>query len=187
MTQDVRKINRIAVHVENILNELDPNWSKDSEMEQTPIRVAKAWLELTKGYQKEDFKPTAFDTTYKGMVTRKDIPIYSICAHHMLPYVGKCHVGLICNGQKLGLSKIIRAVQHWSARFTSQEELTQYIVNKLNVLVKPLGVIVIIEAEHMCEALRGVRVANVPTITSWYIGAYEDLVTRDEFLRLIGR
>jgi len=181
------KARRIAVHVENILNELHPEWNEDSEMEETPIRVAKAWIELIRGYSKPDFNMTAFPTKVEGMLVRPDIPFTSICAHHMLPYSGKCHVGLIYKDKKLGISKIIRAVQYWSARFTSQEELTDYIANQFDIIIKPIGVMVVTEAYHTCESIRGVRVPNVPTKYAVIRGAFKEIATRDEFYKLIGR
>jgi len=177
-------------HIRFILDRICPNWQDDPEMEETPRRVAESYRELTRGYDPPDFKFTLFPTTSKGMVVRRDIPFSSLCAHHLLPYVGKVHIGILYNGSKLGISKLVRGVQYWSARLTSQEELTLYILKELTKVVKPApkGVAVITEANHMCEALRGIKVPDVPTIIAEYSGPFmKDPKTRDEFLRLIGK
>jgi GTP cyclohydrolase I len=124
---------------------------------------------------------TTFPTTYQGMLVRDSIPFSSVCAHHIIPYIGVAHIGIIYDGRKLGLSKFIRAIQHWSAILSSQEELTQTIVEKFDSLLKPKGVIVVMTANHLCEAIRGIRVPNVATTTSWFSGAFEKHETRSEF------
>jgi len=178
----------MASHIRFILDRICPEWQDDPEMVDTPRRVAESLRELTRGYDPPDFTFTIFPTTYKGIVTIPDIPFNSLCAHHILPYIGKAHVGIIYNGKKLGLSKFIRGVQYWSARLTSQEELTQFIHKQLTNIMKPKGLAIVIEANHMCESLRGIKVPNVPTITAEYSGPFlKDSKTRDEFLRLIGK
>lgn len=155
------------------------------EFKRTPLRVGKAWAEMMRGYNKPDFELTAFPTTYKGMVVRKNIPIISLCAHHIIPYSGTVDFGYIPNGKKLGISKIIRFVQWKCAVMSSQEELTQEICEEFYKLVNPKGVMIVMTALHGCEACRGVKVGNVPTITSWFMGVFREKEPREEFMFLI--
>jgi GTP cyclohydrolase I len=155
------------------------------EFKRTPMRVASAWTEMMRGYKPPDFELTTFPTTYKGMVVRKGIPFISLCAHHIIPYSGTVDFGYIPNGNKLGISKIIRFVQWKSAVLSSQEELTQELCEDFNKMVKPKGVMVVMSALHGCEACRGVKVGNVPTITSWFMGVFKDKEPREEFMFLI--
>jgi GTP cyclohydrolase I len=157
------------------------DWRTNPEMKDTPDRVMKSYLELTRGYDIPEFKLTAFPTTYKGMLTRGGIPFTSLCAHHMLPYIGTADVGIIYNKKKLGLSKIIRLIQHYSAKLTSQEELTDEIVEVVYKVSEPKGFILVLKAYHLCEACRGVRVPNVSTITASFRGVFEKQATRNEF------
>lgn len=159
---------------------VDQDWDSE-ELERTPQRAAAGLLEMLRGYNKPDFKMTTFPTKYEGMVIKDSIPFASVCAHHIIPYVGIAHVGLIYKDRKLGISKIIRAVQHWSAVLSSQEELTQDIINNFVKLLDPKGVIVVMTANHFCEAIRGVKVPNVATTTSWFSGVFKEVATRHEF------
>lgn len=180
-------IENLADIIAGLLREIQPNlnFKDDPELKNTPVRVAKAYAELLRGYKPLPFTMTTFPTTYKGMVGRKEIPITSMCAHHLLPYTGTCDFGIIYRHKKLGISKIIRAIQHWAARLTSQEELTDDIVQNFQKLMNPRGIIVIIRACHSCEGIRGVKVPNIPTITSSMTGAFSGDATRAEFFKLI--
>ena len=179
--------NRLWRYNNLILSEIVPQCElATEECRETPGRSANAMLELLKGYQPPDFKFTTFPTNYKGMLVRAPIPFTSVCAHHVLPYTGHAYVGIIYNKKKLGISKIIRAVQYWAARLTSQEELTQFMVEQFDKIIKPKGVIVVLKAFHLCEGIRGVKVPNVETTTSWYVGVFEKDSTRNEFYSLIG-
>lgn len=169
-----------------IIKELgdDPN---RPGMKDTPKRVAKAWREWTRGYGPVPFEVKAFPTKYKGMLARKGIPFQSFCEHHMAIYQGVVHFAYIPNGKAIGLSKIIRLLQHWSARFTIQEDLTDDLFSRFQKLLKTKNVAIVISAFHSCESTRGVRVGNVPTITSKMGGSFaKNMATRDEFYRVVG-
>lgn len=159
----------------------DGKWKNDPEMKDTPKRITDSLLELTRGYRELDFNVTIFPTTSRGIVIRSPIPFTSLCAHHMLPYSGVAHVGLIYKNKKYGLSKIIRLVQHYCARLTSQEELTDLLVDKFYECIPLKGCIVVLEAYHLCEACRGVRVPDVMTITESFKGVFKLDATRSEF------
>lgn len=154
----------------------------------TPHRVAKAMQFMTQGYNmdpKDILKSAMFKEDYKQMVIVKDIEIYSLCEHHLLPFIGKAHVAYIPNGQITGLSKIARVVEAYARRFQVQERLTMQIKDCIQETLNPLGVAVVIEAQHMCMILRGVQKQNSVTTTSDFSGAFEKLATREEFIRLI--
>jgi GTP cyclohydrolase I len=156
----------------------------------TPVRVAEAMYFLTNGYlaNAEDILRSAmFREEYKQMVIVKDIDIYSMCEHHMLPFFGKAHVAYIPNGYITGLSKIARVVEVFSRRLQVQERLTTQIRNCIQNTLNPLGVAVVIEAQHMCMQIRGVQKQNSVTTTSAFTGVFlEQLNTREEFVHLIG-
>ncbi|MBK9391634.1 MAG: GTP cyclohydrolase I FolE [Bacteroidetes bacterium] len=156
----------------------------------TPVRVAKAMNFLTMGYNmnaEEILKSAMFKEEYKQMVIVKDIDIYSMCEHHMLPFFGKAHVAYIPDGYITGLSKIARVVEAFSRRLQVQERLTTQIRNCIQDTLKPLGVAVVIEAQHMCMQIRGVQKQNSVTTTSAFTGIFlEHLNTREEFVHLIG-
>jgi len=156
----------------------------------TPVRVAKAMNFLTMGYNmnaEEILKSAMFREEYKQMVIVKDIDIYSMCEHHMLPFFGKAHVAYIPDGYITGLSKIARVVEAFSRRLQVQERLTTQIRNCIHDTLKPLGVAVVIEAQHMCMQIRGVQKQNSVTTTSAFTGIFlEHLNTREEFVHLIG-
>lgn len=156
----------------------------------TPVRVAKAMNFLTNGYNmdaEEILKSAMFKEEYKQMVIVKDIDLYSMCEHHMLPFFGKAHVAYIPNGYITGLSKIARVVEAFSRRLQVQERLTTQIRNCIQETLNPLGVAVVIEAQHMCMQIRGVQKQNSVTTTSAFTGIFlKELNTREEFVHLIG-
>ena len=156
----------------------------------TPLRVAKAMQFLTNGYNmdaEQILRSAMFKEEYRQMVLVKDIDIYSMCEHHMLPFFGKAHVAYIPDGYITGLSKIARVVETFSRRLQVQERLTTQIRNCIHDTLKPLGVAVVIEAQHMCMQIRGVQKQNSVTTTSAFTGIFlEELNTREEFMHLIG-
>jgi GTP cyclohydrolase I len=156
----------------------------------TPERVAKALCFLTRGYEhdpEELLRSAIFREEYRQMVLVKDIDIYSMCEHHMLPFFGKAHVAYIPDGTITGLSKIARVVETYAARLQVQERLTTQIRNCIQDNLKPLGVAVVIEAQHMCMQIRGVQKQNSVTTTSAFTGCFlSNLNTREEFIHLIG-
>jgi GTP cyclohydrolase I len=156
----------------------------------TPLRVAKALHFLTNGYNmnaEEILKSAMFKEEYKQMVLVKDIDLYSMCEHHMLPFFGKAHIAYIPDGYITGLSKIARVVETFSRRLQVQERLTTQIRNCIQETLHPLGVAVVIEAQHMCMQIRGVQKQNSVTTTSAFTGIFlEQLNTREEFVHLIG-
>lgn len=156
----------------------------------TPERVAKALSFLTRGYDQDPeelLRSAIFKEEYRQMVIVKDIDIYSMCEHHMLPFFGKAHVAYIPDGIITGLSKIARVVESYAARLQIQERLTTQIRNCIQDNLKPLGVAVVIEAQHMCMQIRGVQKQNSVTTTSAFTGCFlSNLNTREEFIHLIG-
>ena len=156
----------------------------------TPERVAKALSFLTRGYEQDPeelLRSAIFREEYRQMVLVKDIDIYSMCEHHMLPFFGKAHVAYIPDGTITGLSKIARVVETYAARLQVQERLTTQIRNCIQDNLKPLGVAVVIEAQHMCMQIRGVQKQNSVTTTSAFTGCFlSNLNTREEFIHLIG-
>jgi GTP cyclohydrolase I len=154
----------------------------------TPERAAKAMQYLTQGYQQdaeEVLKSALFDEDYSEMVIVKDIELYSLCEHHILPFFGKAHIAYIPNGKIVGLSKLPRVVDIFARRLQVQERLTDQIVNTINRVLKPEGVAVVIEASHMCMMMRGVQKQNSVTTTSAFRGTFKIMETRNEFLKLI--
>ncbi|MDH3697216.1 MAG: GTP cyclohydrolase I FolE [Flavobacteriaceae bacterium] len=154
----------------------------------TPERAAKAMLFLTQGYKQdaeEILRSAMFEESYNEMVIIKDIEIYSLCEHHILPFFGKAHIAYIPNGHIVGLSKIPRVVDVFARRLQVQERLTDEILKCINKTLKPKGVAVVIEAAHMCMMMRGVQKQNSVTTTSGFRGAFKNIETRNEFLRLI--
>jgi GTP cyclohydrolase I len=143
---------------------------------------------LTKGYEmdpKQILQGAMFKENYNEMVIVKDIELYSLCEHHLLPFFGKAHIAYIPNGQIVGLSKIPRIVDVFSRRLQVQERLTEQILDCINDTLQPKGVAVIIEASHMCMMMRGVQKQNSTTTTSGFRGAFKDTDTRNEFLKLV--
>lgn len=157
-------------------------------IQKTPERVAKAMQYITQGYQmdaKAILDSAKFHESYSEMVIVKDIELYSLCEHHMLPFFGKAHVAYIPDGIITGLSKIARVVDCFARRLQVQERLTHQILDAIQESLNPLGVAVVIEAQHLCMMMRGVQKQNSVTTTSAFSGAFERNETRSEFLRLI--
>lgn len=158
-------------------------------LEKTPERVAKALQFLTKGYNEcpeTILRSAMFREDYSQMVIVKEIDMYSLCEHHLLPFFGKAHVAYIPNGHIVGLSKIPRVVEAFARRLQVQERLTNEIRDCIHDTLKPLGVAVVIEAQHMCMQMRGVQSQNSITTTSAFTGAFLEEATRKEFISLIG-
>jgi GTP cyclohydrolase I len=157
-------------------------------LEKTPERVAKAMQVLTQGYQQDAntiLNSAKFHEEVSEMIIVKDIELYSMCEHHMLPFYGKAHVAYIPNGWITGLSKIARVVDVYSRRLQVQERLTHQILNSIKETLNPLGVAVVIEASHLCMMMRGVQKQNSVTTTSAFWGEFEKNETRSEFVKLI--
>ena len=155
----------------------------------TPERASKAMQYLTQGYNmnpQEILTSAMFEEEYKDMVIVKDIELYSLCEHHMLPFFGKAHIAYIPDGKIVGLSKLPRVVDVFARRLQVQERLTHDILECINNTLKPKGVAIVIEAQHMCMMMRGVQKQNSATTTSGFRGEFEKQQTRNEFLRLIG-
>ncbi|MFB2121175.1 GTP cyclohydrolase I FolE [Parapedobacter sp. 2B3] len=181
------KVARIASHYADILALLGENPSRQGLLK-TPERVAKALQYLTHGY---DVDPAAvlrgamFEEEYSQMVVVKDIEVYSMCEHHMLPFFGKAHVAYIPNGHIVGLSKIPRVIDIYARRLQVQERLTNEIRDCIQETLNPVGVAVVIECKHLCMCMRGVQKQNSVTTTSAFTGEFAKERTRNEFLRLI--
>jgi GTP cyclohydrolase I len=177
----------LAMHYKEILTLLGEDPEREG-LEKTPMRVAKAMQTLTKGYQMDAHKvltDALFKEDYSQMVIVKDIDFFSLCEHHMLPFYGKAHVAYIPNGYITGLSKIARVVDIYAHRLQVQERMTQQIKDCIQETLKPLGVMVVIEAKHMCMQMRGVEKQNSITTTSDFSGAFNQAKTREEFMNLI--
>ncbi len=187
-TFDSATTEQIARHVEAILALLGEDPEREG-LVKTPERVAKALQFITKGYQEdgvEIIRGAIFDEEYQQMVLVKDIDLYSTCEHHMMPFIGKCHIAYIPNGKITGLSKIARVVETFARRLQVQERLTVQIRDCIEEALHPLGVAVVIEASHTCMQIRGVEKANSITTTSAFSGAFLNSdKTRNEFLNLI--
>ena len=156
----------------------------------TPERAAKAMKFLTQGYAKDAeqvLQSALFKEDYSEMVIVKDIELYSLCEHHLLPFFGKAHIAYIPNGYIVGLSKLPRVVDIFSRRFQVQERLTDQILQAIKNTLNPLGVAVVIEAQHMCMMMRGVEKQNSTTTTSAFFGEFQKIETRNEFLNLLKR
>lgn len=184
---DENKIEALKAHYLEILKLLGENPDREGLLK-TPERVAKAMLTLTRGYDmdpSEILKSARFREEYSQMVIVKDINFYSLCEHHMLPFYGKVHVAYIPNGIITGLSKIARVVDVFSHRLQVQERMTLQIKNCIQEALNPLGVMVVVEAKHMCMQMRGVEKQNSVTTTSDFCGVFNQAKTREEFLQLI--
>ncbi len=181
------QVKEIAAHYPAILESLGENPAREGLIK-TPERVAKALQFLTHGYDIDAAKvlrSAMFEEDYSQMVVVKDIEVYSMCEHHMLPFFGKAHIAYIPNGHIVGLSKIPRVVDAFARRLQVQERLTNEIRDCIQETLNPAGVAVVMECKHMCMAMRGVQKQNSVTTTSAFTGAFQNDVTRSEFLRLI--
>ena len=178
---------QIKTNYEDILQLLGENKEREGLLK-TPERAAKAMKFLTEGYEqdpKQILQSAMFEESYDEMVIVKEIELYSLCEHHMLPFFGKAHIAYIPNGHIVGLSKIPRVVDVFARRLQVQERLTEQILDCINSTLQPRGVAVVIEASHMCMMMRGVQKQNSMTTTSGFRGAFKDTDTRNEFLKLI--
>ena len=181
------KIEQLKGHYQSILSLLGEDVEREGLLK-TPERVAKAMLTLTRGYEQDPHAillGAKFKEEYSQMVIVKDIDFFSMCEHHMLPFYGKVHVAYIPNGKITGLSKIARVVDIYSHRLQVQERLTQQIKDCIQETLNPQGVMVVIEAKHMCMQMRGVEKQNSITTTSDYSGVFNSLNTRQEFMSLL--
>ena len=181
------KVERIASHYKEILSDLGEDPSREGLL-QTPARVAKALQYLTHGYDAkpaEILRSAMFKEDYSQMVVVKDIEVFSMCEHHMLPFFGKAHIAYIPNGHIVGLSKIPRVVEAFARRLQVQERLTNEIRDCIQDTLNPAGVAVVIECKHLCMAMRGIQKQNSVTTTSAFTGEFVNETTRSEFLKLI--
>lgn len=184
---DPETTEKLSDHYRQILELLGENTEREG-LKRTPERVAKSMQFLLQGYEQnpeEILRSAMFKEDYRQMVIVKDIEIYSMCEHHMLPFIGKAHIGYIPNGYITGLSKIARIVDAYARRLQVQERLTTQIKDCIQTTLNPLGVAVVIEAQHLCMQMRGVQKQNSTTTTSDFTGAFERVATREEFIRLI--
>ena len=180
-------LDQLAAHYKEIITLLGEDPQREGLLK-TPMRVAKAMQVLTRGYQMDAHKvltDALFKEDYRQMVIVKDIDFFSLCEHHMLPFYGKAHVAYIPNGYITGLSKIARVVDIFSHRLQVQERMTLQIRQCIEETLHPLGVMVVVEAKHMCMQMRGVEKQNSVTTTSEFSGAFNQAKTRQEFMNLI--
>jgi GTP cyclohydrolase IA len=183
-----KNIDKLSEHYAAILKLIGEDPGREGLLK-TPDRVAKSIQFLTHGYlldPVEMLNSAKFKEDYREMVIVKDIEIYSMCEHHMIPFIGKAHVAYIPNGYITGLSKIARVVDAFARRLQVQERLTTQIKDCIQETLKPLGVAVVIEAQHLCMMMRGVQKQNSVTTTSDFTGAFRRVETREEFIHLIG-
>ena len=185
---DEEALQKLSYHYKEILNLLGEDASREGLIK-TPVRVARSMQFLTQGYDQdpaEILNSARFVEEYRQMVLVKDMELYSLCEHHLLPFYGKAHVAYIPNGHITGLSKIARVVDAFARRLQVQERLTVQIRDCIQQTLNPLGVAVVIEAEHMCMQIRGVQKQHSVTLTSAFTGAFlKDPKTREEFMHLI--
>lgn len=178
---------QIAKHIQEIIRLLGEDNQREG-LVKTPTRVGEAMQFLTQGYTQnaeEILRSALFEEDYRQMVVVKDIPFYSLCEHHILPFFGKAHVAYIPNGKITGLSKIARVVDVFARRLQVQERMTTQIKDCIQQTLNPLGVMVVIEAEHLCMQMRGVQKPHAVTTTSDFTGAFNRAETREEFMNLI--
>ncbi len=183
-----QKIKALSYHYHEILKLVGEDPNREG-LSKTPERVAKAMQFMTHGYDldpHEILRSAMFKEDYKQMVIVKDIEIYSMCEHHMLPFLGKAHVAYIPNGHIVGLSKIPRVVDAYARRLQVQERLTTQIKDCIQDTLNPMGVAVVIEAHHLCMMMRGIQKQNSVTTTSDFTGAFLTEKTRAEFIHLLG-
>lgn len=181
------KEQELASHVRRILELIGEDANREG-LVRTPVRVARAMAEMTVGYNQnpvEILNSAKFHEDYRQMVIVRDINFYSLCEHHMVPFYGRVHVAYIPDGQVTGLSKIARVVDCFARRLQIQERMTKQIRECIQQALNPLGVMVVIEAQHMCMQMRGVEKQGCITTTSDFCGAFNQAKTREEFLALI--
>ncbi|MCP4553445.1 MAG: GTP cyclohydrolase I FolE [Bacteroidetes bacterium] len=181
-------VEELSKHYKKVLSLIGEDPDRDG-LKDTPRRVAKSMQFLTQGYNHDPvniLKSAMFKENYREMVIVKDIEMYSLCEHHMIPFIGKAHVAYIPNGYITGLSKIVRVVEAYARRLQVQERLTTQIKDAIDKTLNPLGVAVVIEAKHLCMAMRGVQKQNSVTTTSDFTGVFKKEETRAEFIHLIG-
>ncbi|MBP5513366.1 MAG: GTP cyclohydrolase I FolE [Bacteroidaceae bacterium] len=187
MSMNNQQLTNIEQRVRELLTLIGEDPQREG-LQKTPIRVAKAMADLTRGYDEDPIEilnQAKFKEDYSQMVIVKDINFYSLCEHHMIPFYGKAHVAYIPNGYITGLSKIARVVDCYSHRLQVQERMTLQIREAIQKALQPLGVMVVVEAQHMCMQMRGVEKQGSITTTSDFTGAFNQAKTRDEFLKLI--
>ena len=180
-------LDELAGHYKEVLKLLGEDPEREG-LQKTPIRVAKAMQILTRGYTQDPhavLRAALFKEDYSQMVIVKDIDFFSMCEHHILPFYGKAHVAYTPNGYITGLSKIARVVDIFSHRLQVQERLTKQIMECIQDTLKPMGVMVVVEAKHMCMQMRGVEKQNAITTTSAFSGAFDQAKTREEFMNLL--
>lgn len=178
---------KLAAFYRDIITELGEDVDREG-LQKTPLRVAKAMQYLTHGYHvnpAEILKSAVFEEDYSEMVIVKDIELYSMCEHHMIPFFGKAHIAYIPNGKICGLSKIPRVVDAFARRLQVQERLTMEIRDCIQQVLQPLGVAVVMECHHLCMQMRGVQKQNSVTTTSAFTGEFEKQTTRQEFISLL--
>jgi GTP cyclohydrolase I len=186
---DIVKTEQIAEHYRQIIQLLGENVEREGLLK-TPERVARSMQFLMQGYEQipeEIIKSAMFTENYRQMVIVKDIDFYSMCEHHMLPFFGKAHIAYIPNKQITGLSKIARIVEIYARRMQVQERMTTQIKECIQKTLNPMGVMVIIEAQHLCMQMRGVQKQHSITTTSDFTGVFEQAKTREEFINLINK
>jgi len=186
--QTAETLDTLTGYYHEILTKLGENPDREG-LTKTPLRAAKAMQFLTQGYHMDPeaiLRSAMFKEGYSEMVLVKDIELYSLCEHHILPFFGKAHVAYIPNGYIVGLSKIPRVIDVFARRLQVQERLTHEILHCIQDTLKPLGVAIVIEARHMCMMMRGVEKQNSVTTTSAFTGEFQRVETRSEFLNLIG-
>jgi GTP cyclohydrolase I len=184
---DPKSLELIKGNYREILQALGEDLTRDG-LARTPERVAKSLHYMTQGYQLDALqilKSAVFDEHHSEMVIVKDIELYSLCEHHMLPFYGRAHIGYIPNGKITGLSKLARVVDVYARRLQVQERLTTQVRDCIQEALHPLGVAVVIEAKHLCMMMRGVQKQNSVTTTSAFTGEFEKQSTRNEFIQLI--
>lgn len=184
---DSQKTSSISTHVKEVIRILGENVDREGLIK-TPERVAKAYQFLMQGYEQDPeaiLRSAIFEEDYRQMVIVKNIDFYSMCEHHLLPFFGQAHVAYIPNGRITGLSKVARVVEVFARRMQVQERMTTQIKDCIQKTLNPLGVMVVIEAQHLCMQMRGVQKQHSVTTTSDFTGIFEQAKTREEFMNLV--